>query len=165
MFSTGTRTARLAPRSFLYAAIAAFPENVGLSVPSPLSSFFSGQIVPMPRTWPISWVMTSLSVPSVCIFFRSSVSKVMMPLAGSSAAAPEPSGRTWVGPAWPRILPGPVDGPALRLDEDVVDDVVADAYRRQVPDDGLDPAVGGGREGGLLPGIQAAEEAHLDGER
>ena len=93
------------------------------------------------------------------------MSNVMIPLAGNNAAGPEPSGRTCVGAGLAEDLAGPVDGTALCLDEDVVDDVVADAHRRQVTDDRLDPAVGGSGEGGLLALVQPAEEAHLDGER
>src|SRR6185436_10702434 len=54
--------------------------------------------------------MTSLSVPFCSIFFRSAVSKDMIPLAGRKAAAPALAGRRWVGPACPRIPPGPSIG-------------------------------------------------------
>ena len=63
--------------------------------------------VPIPSTWPISWVMTSSSVPSEAILARSAVSKDMIPFAVSDALGAVPAGRRWVGPACPRTRPGP----------------------------------------------------------
>ena len=99
VFSTGTRRRRGAPRSLRYSSIAPGPANVGLEVRGRFRSPLSSQIVPMPSTWPISWAMTSLSVPSLSIFARSAVSKDMMPFTGRNAAAPAERGLTWVGPA------------------------------------------------------------------
>ena len=86
------------------------PAKVGLRPPAPLRRPFRAQIDPMPRTCPISWVITSLSVPSACILARSAVSKDITPRAGRNAAAPADAGLRWVGPACPRILPGPSMG-------------------------------------------------------
>src|SRR5882757_894756 len=107
VFSTGTCWRSPAERNVWYSAMAPGPANVGSAVPSPLSRSLTFQTVPMPSTWPISWVITSFSVPSASMFARSAVSNDMMPLAGVNAALPADSGRRWVGPAWPRTRPAP----------------------------------------------------------
>ncbi len=116
VFSTGTRRRPPRPRSVRYSAIAPAPANVGLDVPAPFSSPFWAHMVPMPSTWPISWVMTSLSVPSDSMRARSAVSNDIFPLAGRNADRPADAGRTWLGPACPRILPTPsIATPSARM--------------------------------------------------
>ena len=61
-FSTGTPTA-LVPKIALYAATAWLPVNIGLLVPAPTSRPFDCHKVPMPSTWPISWVITASNEP------------------------------------------------------------------------------------------------------
>ena len=102
VFSTGTALGP-DPRSLPYSLFACAPMKVGFPELMPFSSFFSDHTVPMPRTCPISCVMTSFKVPAASIAARSAVSNCIDPLAGRNAAAPAAAGRIAVGPACPRM--------------------------------------------------------------
>src|SRR4029450_5456769 len=128
------------------------------SFSSPLRS----QMVPTPITCPISWVMTSFSVPSFCMACRSAVSNDMMPFTGRNLDLPALAGRMCVGPACPGVPRGPAMGGAwggvLRQEQQVVDHLVVHAHAGQVAHDHAGPAVGRGLERVLLGGVEPAQE-------